>query len=841
MLSALGSVIDRSLVDGGRVALLSGEAGIGKTTLLRRLLDSRPERVLWGACEPLATTGPLFPVHDWSRHLADAPVWRDDSRRHEFFEAWLQTLTAEPTVALIDDLQWADDATADLLTFLGRRLADTPTTLVLATREPAGRVADLVDHLGRMSTTTVLDVPPLDLGEIAPLTADTGFTAEDVLALTGGNAFFVDELLRSGPPSTTRPSMETVVEARLRDLPTETAAVVELVSAVPGRTELSLLLELNDASAVDDAVASGFLEVRNASVAFSHDLARETVAATLGPARARALHRRILGALLTQPTRDIAAIAYHADQAGDHVQATDFGLDAAAASTRAGSHGEAARQLERVLTHRRHVPPLRAGEALTESADAWARLGRGEEALELLAEAVELLTGLGDSDRLASALANQHRSLLTAGRYGAAEAVLVRAENAARQAPGGFGELHTMVRRAYLEMLRGRDAEALRSGREAIAAAQRLGCTELGAVAHNVVGSSSWISDPAAAEEMLRAGLELAMSIGDDTHAATIMVNLGSGAASIRSYPLARRWLERCLAWCSERDIPSTGDYAMAWLSRVELEQGSWHAAENRALACRTSSFATAGLVADSVLVSLAVRRGEPDATERLADAWAAAAASGQLQHTWPVMATWLEHAHDTGRSVPEEAVAVFDEAVALVQPWAAGELGWHLARAGVLTLDDPRFSDVADPWTTLLRSGATTAANRWEALGCPFEAALAHASSVDPESVRAAVDSFDRLGAAPAAAQAEARFFRLGGRALSRSISSSLASLTAREREALALVKEGRSNRQIARKLRISEKTASVHVSNVLRKLGVGSRTEAAAAAHRMGLARGS
>jgi len=61
---------------------------------------------------------------------------------------------------------------------------------------------------------------------------------------------------------------------------------------------------------------------------------------------------------------------------------------------------------------------------------------------------------------------------------------------------------------------------------------------------------------------------------------------------------------------------------------------------------------------------------------------------------------------------------------------------------------------------------------------------------------------------------------------------------LTAREIEVLRLVSAGRSNRDIAAELFISAKTASVHVSNILAKLHAASRTEAAAIAHRAGLA---
>jgi DNA-binding NarL/FixJ family response regulator len=67
----------------------------------------------------------------------------------------------------------------------------------------------------------------------------------------------------------------------------------------------------------------------------------------------------------------------------------------------------------------------------------------------------------------------------------------------------------------------------------------------------------------------------------------------------------------------------------------------------------------------------------------------------------------------------------------------------------------------------------------------------------------------------------------------------AALLGLTEREADVLTLLAEGRTNRQIGQELFITEKTASVHVSRILTKLGVSNRAEAAAAAHRVGLAR--
>ena len=124
----------------------------------------------------------------------------------------------------------------------------------------------------------------------------------------------------------------------------------------------------------------------------------------------------------------------------------------------------------------------------------------------------------------------------------------------------------------------------------------------------------------------------------------------------------------------------------------------------------------------------------------------------------------------------------------------------------------------------------------------CQWRLAEALAGAGDRDqattAARAAHATATRLGAAPlqAALEALARRGRLDlGVALP--AQPTLAGLTPRELEVLRLLVAGRSNRQIAEELFISTKTASVHVTNLLAKLGVHSRLEAAAMARRLGL----
>ena len=144
-------------------------------------------------------------------------------------------------------------------------------------------------------------------------------------------------------------------------------------------------------------------------------------------------------------------------------------------------------------------------------------------------------------------------------------------------------------------------------------------------------------------------------------------------------------------------------------------------------------------------------------------------------------------------------------------------------------------------------------AAAAWDRLGQPYplavallraaEAALA-ASDRDgaAERLRRAAELADRLGARPLADEIgalarNARIRPADGQVARSAAAVTPLGLTARELEVLRLVAHGQSNPEIAARLFISAKTASVHVSNILAKVGVSSRGEAAAAAHRMHL----
>ena len=194
----------------GAVVLVAGEAGIGKTELVRAFAEraaAAGARVAWSRCDDLAVPRALGAVHDLALH--GAPALREAlraGRRAESLDAVREELAREsPTVWIVEDVHWADGATLDVISYLGRRIEDLPALVVLTFRDDElGADHGLRRVLGGLPPTAVrrVHVPPLSRDAVATL---AGARADDLYAVTGGNAFFVTEALAAGsdepPPS----------------------------------------------------------------------------------------------------------------------------------------------------------------------------------------------------------------------------------------------------------------------------------------------------------------------------------------------------------------------------------------------------------------------------------------------------------------------------------------------------------------------------------------------------------------------------------------------------------------------------------------------------------------
>jgi len=802
----------------GHLALVTGEAGIGKSALIRTFGAATDRPVLWGGCDALRTPRPLGPLRDLARRAGGelAAVMAAESPRHEMFSAFLDYLTSNAAVAVVEDAHWADEATVDLLVFIGRRIATTQSLLIVSYRDdeigPDHPLLLLFGALATDRTVVRLQLLPLSLDAVATLAEPAGVPAAELRARTGGNPFFVTEAL-ADPAQPVPATVRDAVLARASRLEADARNALNAVAIVPGYAVLQLVHAEPDA--IDACVAAGMLVRDGGHLRFRHELARLAVRDSIPPARRAALHQRAL-ADLSGWHADPAALAYHAEEAGDAAAVLEHAPEAARRARALGAHRQAVEHYAQALRFSAGQPAADRAELLERYADACAAIDRDADAVAAAADALELWRAVGDREREAALLAARSGYLWTSGRNAEAHASARAAMERAAGLPPGPSLAAAYNWTARLRML-GRDIPgAIEAGNRAIELAERFGDRVLLARALNSVGTAHWFDDPELAEPILTRSVEVAKGAGDDVAVASALVNLGSGAGEVRRYATAERWLRQAIDWCSDRDLDSSRRYATAWLARCLFERGDWARVDSILEQSEPAGGAPSRIVTLTVLGRLRARRGDPGAAEALEDAWALAGQTGDLQRLGPVAAARAERAWLAGEPTDALVRDTYEQAVRLDHGWLIGELGQWLGETAV--------SDrAAEPY----RMQPAAAAQRWDEIGCPYEAAMALTGS--PERLREALQRLERLGARPAADRVARQLRNLGIRAPRRSTMVHPNGLTAREADVLELLREDLRNGEIAARLHISEKTVDHHVSAILAKLGVRTRRDAA------------
>lgn len=865
-LAVLSECLDQARLGTGRLVWVEGEAGVGKSTLVNHFCAGvRGARVVVGSCDPTTTPRPLGPVLDIVRRLEVIPDAGRAPARDAVVESFVSELAARSwvTVAVIEDVHWADAATLDLLRFVGRRITGQRGLVVATLRDDeVGPDHPLRAVLGDLATTPGvirLSLPPLSEHGVAALVAAHGLShaveAGALHARTGGNPFYVTEVLADagsrgrvdagqGVPATVRDA----VLARVARRSPAARVVLEAASVAPGRIETWLLERLAGATAdgLDECVTAGVLTSAGPGhVAFRHELARLAVHESVPPARRADLHARVVELLLerygeqAEPSR----IAAHGEAAGASEVARDWAMRAAEQATRLGAYRQAAEQYARALRHADGLADGDLADLLERYVPAVSRVDDIDAAAQAAQRALALRRRLGDPVALGRSLCLSARTLWDQGHSADAAAVGREAVATLQAAPPGpeLAEAHAVV--AGFAMLARDHATAQVEGARAIRLAETLGADHILAHALNVVGASRLVTGDAGGVADLRRSIFIAEAADLPDLVSLGWLNLGSGAGEVRDLVTAEPALREAVAYAAARDLDHRRHYAQAWLARVLLERGVWDDAEVLAKAVVADGPRIAvpsRIVALGVLGRLWLRRGDADAGPVLQEAWELAGHTGDLQRLWPIAAARAEAAWLQGR---QEAIGpavqdTFELARRLGLAWAMGELGLWLRRAG---RTDPVPVGAARPWALHAAGRWREAARAWEDLGCPYEAADALADSDDPDDLRASLATLERLGAAAAAQRVRRRLRGLGIRDVPRGPRRTTvnhpAGLTPRQAEVLELVALGLSDAQIAGRLHLSTKTVGHHVSAVLHKLEVASRGEAVHRARALGV----
>lgn len=856
VLLELSRLLHQANEGSGSLVFLGGEAGIGKTILVRRFrqLVEKSARSLQGACDPLSTPRPLGPLLDIIAQL-DGPGWSEllDGRgdRDRLFRDFLSELSSgpQPLLVVLEDLHWADEVTLDLLRYLGRRIEDSRALLIATYRsDEVGDRHPLRIVLGDLATfpaVSRMQLGPLSLEAVCKLASRSPIDPLELHRLTGGNPFYVTEALAATGdriPSTVRDA----VLARAARLPDEARTLLEAAAVIGTRVEPWLLGMITDwrAEALDACASVGMLQPVGEYFAFRHELAREAVMEAISPGRKLSLHRAAVDALRSSrhASSALERLAHHAECAGDAAAVLEFAGEAARVAAEVGAHREAAAQYARAVRFAAALPLAERAILLENYARECANTNRYEESIRANREVLGIWRNLGNRLKEGSALSFLTTCLVSTGSNAEAEDASREAIAVLESLPPGEELATAYAGQAGLRMLNRDNVEAVAWAQKALGIAEPGRFHEARVGAYNRMGSALLLLGDPSGREYLEWSRDLAMEIGHHPGVSLAYVNLGSVAGERFELASAERYLGEGIAYAEAHQLEATRRYMTAWRGLTRLYLGRWAESEKSALEVlsRPNSNDISRMVALTALGRLRTRRGEANSAAVLDDLLQITMPTGTLQRTAPARAARAEAAWLAGDldRVREEALAVLPLAIDHRHAWYAGELFFWLHMSG----EADRPPDwIARPYALQIDGSWLEAAAEWTRIDCPYEAAVALALSGDPESIRRARERLELLGAEPATRLATRKLRETGARRIPRgprpSTRRNPGHLTRREVEVVRLVAEGLQNSHIASRLFVSPKTVDHHVSSVLNKLGVRSRTEAAHEARRLGL----
>ncbi|MFI0189335.1 AAA family ATPase [Streptomyces sp. NPDC017082] len=834
----------------GRLALVRGEAGIGKSAVVRRLAQvADPHiRVVIGACDPLATPRPLGPLLDLAPRLGDevraalTGTLTGACRSDEVYDRLLADLSAYPSLLVVEDIHWADEATLDLLRYLARRLPGVPS-LVLATYrdDEIGRTHDVTALLGTLAGYPWVyrhDLTALSRRSVARLATGHAVDAEELYHVSAGNPFLVTEIL-AAPAEAIPATVRESVAGRLAGLSAAARRAVDVLAVLGARVPLSLLAGVLPApeEALDEAVACGIVRTHGQVTGFRHELTRLAVLETVPAAYRLRTHRQALAAMRSGPVaeEDLPLLAEHAHGAGDAAAVLEYAPAAAARAAALGAHREAAAQYAHALRYADRLPPEQRVSLMEGHSRACLLSGRLDEGIASRRTAVRLRRALGDRLGEGEDLRWLSCWLWPAGRAAEARRTGLEAVRVLEGLTPG-----RELARAHLNLCRlacyGHEGEAAVAGHagKALALAGRSGDAEVLVQARFHTAAARVLSGGRGWEECERAVAD-AMAGGPPPDAGSLALVLCWLAALRRDAARTAAAVSRAEDYCLDHDLPAYLLCARAWGSWGLLNRGLWSRAADAAqkILAHPGSPPVAQALALTVRGLVRARQGRPEAWPPL-DRAASLVDPDCLRDTglgWEARAeaAWLAGDHERVRTEARRALTALADRT---HPWLSGSLACWIRRAG----GDPPPVPAAGPYARELAGDWAGAAAHWDRLGCPYDAALARLSG-DASALRRALAAFEALGTRPAVAHTRSlmrargiRPVRQGPRPATR---ANPYRLTNREMDVLKLLDEGLSDAEIAARLYISPKTAGHHVGAVLTKLGVHTRHEAARKHH--------
>jgi DNA-binding CsgD family transcriptional regulator/tetratricopeptide (TPR) repeat protein len=842
-LELMAGVLGGVQSSGGKVVLVRGEAGIGKSSLVREFATGHGDEahVHVGSCDDLLIPQPLGPFWDIARGEPSLGEPLGNGDRPGVLEAILHLLSGSlrPSIMVIEDTHWADEATLDAIKYIGRRIAQTSAMLLLTYRD--GEVDYEHPLRGVMA-----DLPPdsvvriqlggLSLSAVSTIIGAATLDPEKVLAVTNGNPFLVTELASAGEEALPS-SVQDSVMARVRKLSPAAREMLQVLSVIPEPVSSLEVLELAGVAAgeLSECERRGLLGVQGEVVSFRHELIRRAVEASLTESERMATNRKVLEVL--PPETDPARLVHYAREANDIERLLELAPRAARAAAAVGSHREAVHHFRQLTSSLDRLDPDAKGPVLEE----WAReeylLDNLSEATDLAGMAVIHYREVGDRRAESRCLVQISQLHHHAGERDRAEQLARDAVEVLGEDPVGSDLARALEANATLAMMSGNLTATLDLVDRTVEAAGPNPDERIVVRSLNSRGTVANIVNYPAGKESLDEARERAEAAGLWYEEGRALVNHAWTAFEWRDLPIAADYAQAATASASRREIPFMERYAMALYARILDLRGDWSKAEDLARD-QLDRAAISHMAALPVIGALETRTGRKAARTTLIEAWGMAEVANEFQRLAPAALAAAEHLWITGTPVVPvvDIVRVMETGLQIGFQWSTGSIAFWLWNVGELA---GAPENIAEPYRLVIEGRAAEAAKIWAGKGCPYERALALMHG-DEVARLEALAIFETLGATAVAAKLRQALRNDGvsvPRGKGQKTRKHAAGLTARQAEVLQLLAEGFSNIEIADRLFVSPRTVEHHVSAVLSKLDSPTREEAVKAASEQGL----
>lgn len=846
--AALAARAEAARAGTGGLVLVTGESGAGKTSFVEAFTDGWPGPLLWGACDPLSTPRPLGPIHDLAGRFAPhtRALLSDGGQPLDIFAAVADELARQPTLLVLDDLHWADQATIDLLRFVLRRAAQTSSLTVGIVRDDEVGVNHplraLLGDIARSAHATSLPVPALSLRAVTALVGQRSVDPAWLHRVSGGNAFFVCEMLDHDDgqlPTTVRDA----ILARTVGLDVAAWDLLYLLTCAPGAIPDHLLAGLGVTVPALRTLDDANLIRRTArGVAFRHDLCRLAVAGVIPPGAEPVLHRRLIAAHDAAGDDDQAVITHHARGAGDRGRLHTAAAQAGAMAARTGAHTQAAEFFRIALDSAAGLDFETEAGLLESMANEYYLTDRLDEAIDAARRAMLLREQAG----AAGALSANCSALAVYEWYNANRVVAdEHADRSVRVLDGCYETVseaiqlgHAVALQAFLAIQAGDLDHAASLLRRAHDLASDTADPALTARVGLVDGLRGMLSGAGAGRADMLAILRSGPAHIDEIYSSGYS-NLSYLDVEQRRLNDAADFLDVSIPLMGDHDLPVCRVWQLGSRARLQLLAGDWDGAAADAASVLDNPCAPLARTWPLLVRALIGMRRDGSGAEVIDAAWELAHRYGEPLRTLPAASAVAERAWLTGTDDPrlDACRAMLTGAPVLGLEWARGELAMWLHRLGF----EVPGTGLAEPYRLVVTGDPAAAAVAFSGLATPYDEALALIDS--RQHPRRGLDILDRLGADEVAAKVR-RDLRADGVSVvpARRRATTLenpAGLTNRQIEVLQLLDGGLTNTELAERLYLSAKTVDHHVSAILSKLQVTRRRDAVARARELGIVK--